>query len=155
MKFVQKKTDRENIEKFFLEKVSRYSHIPVDVLKSHLNEELFLTQCAGFDSLDMLELLTELESKYDIKFSVEIEARMKTWSGQKILDELFMITNKKEPDNNGIKNIAGMYTYKNEVPYCKLTEQPCNKIVKAGVTSEKNACEIVKCVLFKNHMKYR
>ena len=104
MKFVQKKTDRENIEKFFLEKVSRYSHIPVDVLKSHLNEEIFLTQCAGFDSLDMLELLTELESKYDIKFSVEIEARMKTWSGQKILDELFMITNKKEPDNKDIKN---------------------------------------------------
>lgn len=155
MKFVQKQTDRKNIEKFFLEKVSRYSHVPMDVLKSHLNEELFLTQCAGFDSLDMLELLTELEIKYDIKFSIEAETRMKTWSGQQILDELYIIANSKKSKNKDIKTIDSMHVSKNNIPYCKLTEKPCNKIVKAGVTSEKNACEIVKCVLFKNHMKYR
>ena len=156
---MSKNYSKQDIEKFFYDTVSKCSDVPVTELKAQANSDVFLGSVAGYDSLDVIELATEIENKFEYRLSDKDVAYMEKMSANQILEDLYMRfasdLTKKNLKTVTVNPFSGMRVKKDGVPFCKLTEQPCTKIIDTAVRTKSTACDVAKCVLYKNFVKYR
>ena len=61
---MNKNFTKQDIEQFFYDTVYKCSVIQVKELKKFADSEAFLVSVAGYDSLDVIELVTEIENKF-------------------------------------------------------------------------------------------
>ena len=156
---MNKNFTKQDIEQFFYDTVYKCSDIQVKELKKLADSETFLGSVAGYDSLDVIELVTEIENKFGQRISDADVVKMEKMSANQILEDLYMRfasdLTKKNLKAVTVNPFSGMRVKKDGVPFCKLTEQPCTKIIDTAVRTKSTACDVAKCVLYKNFVKYR
>ena len=156
---MNKNFTKQDIEQFFYDTVCKCSDIQVKELKKLADSETFLGSVAGYDSLDVIELVTEIENKFGQRISDADVVKMEKMSANQILEDLYMRfasdLTKKNLKAVTVNPFSGMRVKKDGVPFCKLTEQPCTKIIDTAVRTKSTACDVAKCVLYKNFVKYR
>ena len=156
---MNKNFTKQDIEQFFYDTVYKCSVIQVKELKKFADSEAFLVSVAGYDSLDVIELVTEIENKFGQRISDADVVKMEKMSANQILDELYMRfasdLSAKKLKAVTVNPFSGMRRKKGDVPYCKLTEQPCNKIIDTSTRTKLTACDVAKCTFYKNFLKYR
>ncbi|MBQ2017559.1 MAG: hypothetical protein II208_03485 [Alphaproteobacteria bacterium] len=113
--------------------------------KSNLRNDL------GLDSLDQLELTMQIEDKYKLpETTCERIAKIET------VGDLINVI--EATDTKPIISTAtfyatqkpALYTVKNGIPYCKITEKPCTALrTRAGIINPV-ACNANRCKIVKN-----
>ncbi len=110
----------------------------------------------GMDSLDVIEMLMELEGKYCIDTidtgykpirTVNDVIRTIEAAIENVDPALYELRAKQ-------KKNTSLYTIKQGKPYCRVSEEPCKKIQPGKIQNNGvSPCEQVNCIIVKNMKK--
>lgn len=110
----------------------------------------------GMDSLDVIEMLMELEGKYCIDAIDTGYKPIKTVNDviraieaaiENVDPALYELRAKQ-------KKNTSLYTIKQGKPYCRVSEEPCKKIQPGKIQNNGvSPCEQVNCIIVKNMKK--
>ena len=110
----------------------------------------------GMDSLDVVEMLMELEGKYCIDAidtgykpirTVNDVIRAIEAAIENVDPALYELRAKQ-------KRNTSLYTIKQGKPYCRVSEEPCKKIQPGKIQNNGvSACKQVNCIIVKNMKK--
>lgn len=110
----------------------------------------------GMDSLDVVEMLMELEGKYCIDGIDTKTKPIKT-----VNDVICAIETAIENVDPALyelrakqKKNTSLYTIKQGKPYCRVSEEPCKKIQPGKIQNNGvSPCEQVNCIIVRNMKK--
>lgn len=124
-----------NVRDFIYAEIKNMTKIDAISDKSNLRNDL------GLDSLDQLDLLARVESKYNLP---TIEADFET------VGDLIDVVEATDTERGFIeqKKLPLLYNFKNKQPYCTITEKLCPKVQPKLYTE--NPCMEAKCKIAKN-----
>ena len=110
----------------------------------------------GLDSLDKVEMFMQLEEKFHIDRIDTTNKPIRTVG--EVVSIIEAAIENVNPElyelRKNQKQLTSLYTVKNNVPYCRVTERPCKKIsTPHPFSTGKTPCERANCVIVNNMKK--